>query len=70
MSDGGATRLDALEEKAAFAEDTLDQLNAVIIRQQAQIDRLVRELEDLRRQVLAQEPAGAPSLRDELPPHY
>ncbi|MEZ5739330.1 MAG: SlyX family protein [Burkholderiaceae bacterium] len=70
MSEGWATRLDALEEKAAFAEDTLDQLNAVIIRQQAQIDRLLRELDTLRRQVAAQGAAGAPSLRDELPPHY
>ena len=63
-------RLTDLEIKAAYAEDLLDQLNAVIVRQQQEIDALRRLVEELRQQV---PPAGQPvfrSLRDELPPHY
>jgi SlyX protein len=63
-------RLTDLEVKSAFAEDLLDQLNLVIARQQQQIDLLMRELAQLRRQM--PEPGGGSfrSLRDELPPHY
>ena len=38
-------RLTDLEVKASFTEDMLDQLNQVIVRQQGQIDRLMRELD-------------------------
>ncbi|MFG6412322.1 SlyX family protein [Roseateles sp. DC23W] len=62
-------RLTELEIKASFTEDTLEQLNAVIVRQQAQIDRLVRELVELRNRATA-EPGAQVNLRDELPPHY
>ena len=62
-------RLTQLEIKAGFADDLLDQLNQTVFRQQRQIELLMRELMELRRQ----EPAGQQglrSLRDELPPHY
>ncbi len=62
-------RLTELEIKASFTEDTLEQLNQVIVRQQAQIDRLIRELVELRDRAAA-EPGAARTLRDELPPHY
>lgn len=64
-------RLTDLEVKASFTEDTVEQLNQVIVRQQAQIDALIRELTALREQAAsAAEPGGFRSLRDELPPHY
>ena len=63
-------RLTELEIKASFNEDTLDQLNQVIVRQQLQIDLLIRELTQLRQQVPEGGPAGPRSLRDDLPPHY
>lgn len=63
-------RITDLEIKASFAEDTVEQLNAVIVRQQEQIDRLIRELVELRDRAAAAEPGGVRSLRDELPPHY
>jgi SlyX protein len=63
-------RLTDLEIKASFTEDLLDQLNAVIVRQQDQIDRLEREIERLRQQPTEPQPGGFRSLRDELPPHY
>ena len=63
-------RLTDLEIKASFNEDLLDQLNQVIIRQQQQIDLLMREIADLK-QSSTDGGLGAPrNLRDELPPHY
>lgn len=64
-------RLTALEIKASYAEDLLDRLNDVIVRQQAQIDMLLREVAQLRRQWPDGSADAAPrNLRDELPPHY
>ncbi|HEY8880439.1 MAG TPA: SlyX family protein [Roseateles sp.] len=63
-------RITELEIKASFTDDTVEKLNEVIVRQQAQIDRLVRELVELRDRASAAEPGGLRSLRDELPPHY
>ena len=63
-------RLTELEIKASFAEDTIDRLNEVIVRQQAQIDALLREVAHLRQQPSSADAPGSGSLRDELPPHY
>lgn len=63
-------RLEALEMKAAFAEDLLDQLNLTIYRQQQTIDQLLRAVQDLRQQQPEGGGAAVRSLRDELPPHY
>ena len=64
------TRLTELEIKASFTEDLLDQLNQVIVRQQQQIDGLIRALADLKQQAADAGSGGFRSLRDELPPHY
>lgn len=65
-------RLAELEIKASFTEDLVDHLNEVIVRQQQQLERLAREIAQLREQAQSQGgDAGAfRSLRDELPPHY
>lgn len=63
-------RLDNLEVKAAFAEDLVERLNDIVVRQQQQIDLLVQELLRLRQQAASSEPASFRSLREELPPHY
>ena len=60
------SRLIALEMKASFTEDLLDELNLLIYRQQEQIDRLARQLNQLRQQM----PEGRGPGGDELPPHY
>ena len=63
-------RLNALEIKASFSEDLLEQLDTVVIRQQQQIDLLVREVTALR-QPVANSSADSPrSLRDDMPPHF
>lgn len=63
-------RLTNLEIKASFTEDLLEQLDQVIVRQQQQIDLLIREIARLR-QPAADAQAGVPrNLRDDLPPHY
>lgn len=63
-----ARRLMALEIKASYAEDLLDQLNQTVYQQQRHIDALLREVAELRRQL----PEGTVlrSLGDDLPPHY
>lgn len=73
MQDNDATdhRLTELEIKASFSEDLLEQLNQIVIRQQQQIDALIRELVQLRRQLPEVGSASAFSRAiDELPPHY
>lgn len=63
-------RLTELEIKSSFQEDLLDQLNQVVIRQQQQIDALVRELTGLREQMPEPGQAAPRRLTDDLPPHY
>lgn len=63
-------RLVDLELKLTYLEDLTERLNDVIVGQQAQIDRLMRAVQELSRQAAAAEPVGFRSLRDELPPHY
>ena len=63
-------RLANLEIKLGLADDMLDQLNQALFRQQQLIDRLLRELAELRQQVPDGAGAGLRSLRDEIPPHY
>jgi SlyX protein len=63
-------RLTDLEIQASFSEDLLDQLNQTIIRQQQQIDQLIRAISQLQQQAPEEGASGARSLRDELPPHY
>jgi SlyX protein len=65
-----AQRLMELEIKAAYAEDLLDQLNQTVYQQQRQIDLLLREVAELRRQLPEGSSPVLRSLRDELPPHY
>ncbi|MBV8250494.1 MAG: SlyX family protein [Comamonas sp.] len=63
-------RITELEIKASYTEDLLEQLNMTIYRQQQQIDLLVNEVRELKRQTPDGGPGGPRNLRDELPPHY
>jgi len=63
-------RLTALEIKASYGEDLLDRLNEIVVRQQMQIDQLLREAVLWRQQANSEDAPAVRSLRDELPPHY
>ncbi len=63
-------RITELEIKASFAEDQLDQLDKVIVRQQQQIDALIREITSLRQQAPESGAGISRNLREELPPHF
>lgn len=64
-------RLTDLEIKVAYADDLLDQLNALVYRQQLAIDRLQAQVVQLHQQLRDNGTVAPPrSLRDELPPHY
>jgi SlyX protein len=64
-------RLTELEIKASFTEDLLDQLDKVIVRQQQQIDALLREVAELKASPVRDgDITTTRSLRDDLPPHF
>ena len=63
-------RLTELEIKASFNEDLLDQLNQVIVRQQQEIDLLLREVRQIKQHLPDGNSATQQQPGDELPPHY
>jgi SlyX protein len=63
-------RLTDLEIKASFTEDLLERLDAVIVRQQQQIDSLTREIAHLKHAATRGETTEFRSLQDGPPPHY
>ena len=69
--DATERRLTELEIKASFAEDLLEQLDKVIVRQQQQIDALLREVAEFKAAPVRDgDITTTRSLRDELPPHF
>ena len=65
------TRFAALETQLAYQDDSLRALDAVVTRQQAQIDRLESLCRRLAERIPAPDDGAARgSLFDELPPHY
>ncbi len=70
QADTTEQRLTDLEIKASFTEDLLDQLNQVIVRQQQDIDLLLREVRQLRQQMPEGAGTGLSRASEELPPHY
>lgn len=70
-SDTTDQRLIDLEIKASFTEDALEQLNQVVVRQQKEIEWLMREVRALRQQVPEGGGQATFSRPDEdFPPHY
>jgi SlyX protein len=65
-----SSRIDALEIKASDADDSIEQLNLAVYRQQQQIDRLMAQVAQLRMQIPEGGTGMGGSARDELPPHY
>lgn len=63
-------RFEALEIKASYAEDQLEKLDQVIVRQQGQIDLLILEIHRLRQPVADVDGLLRPSAASDKPPHY
>ena len=63
-------RLLELEIKASYTEDLIDQLDKVIVRQQEQIDLLIKAITELRQSSTDGGLGAARNLRDDLPPHF
>ena len=62
-------RVDALEARVAYQDDTIDTLNATITAQWKQLDVLTRQLAALTERLQEAE-ARAPAPANERPPHY
>nr|MBV6629801.1 SlyX family protein [Oceanococcus sp. HetDA_MAG_MS8] len=65
-------RLVDLESRLAFADDTVRSLNEIVAKQQLSLDALVKQVQQLHRQIegLRTEVAATGSNDDERPPHY
>jgi SlyX protein len=64
-----AERLEALETRIAFQDQTIEELNATITAQWRQIDVLTRKLEIVEEQVRSGVQIADPST-EQPPPHY
>jgi SlyX protein len=62
-------RIDALEAKLMFQEDTIEVLNTTITMQWHQIDALKRQLNHVNERLREAE-AGLSQPKNERPPHY
>jgi len=64
-----AARLEALETRVAFQDQTIDELNLTITAQWRQIDLLTRKLETVEQQLRSGVQIGDPA-SEQPPPHY
>jgi SlyX protein len=62
-------RVDALETRLTFQDETIEALNQTITAQWLKIDALTRQIESLGER-LEQAEAQAPGATNEPPPHY
>jgi SlyX protein len=71
MSDVNALseRIDTLEIRLAYQDVTIETLNQTITAQWAEIDRLIRQVAELKERVRQAE-SNAPGPVNEPPPHY
>jgi SlyX protein len=62
-------RIDALESRLAYQDQTIEQLNETITAQWKQIDALTQQLSALTERLQEAE-ASSPAPANERPPHY
>lgn len=65
-----AARIDALEMRLTYQDETIDTLNTTITAQWAQIDSLTRQLAKLRERLQEAEARVPQGSATERPPHY
>ncbi len=64
------SRIDAMEMRLTYQDETIETLNATITAQWAQIDMLTRQFANLRERLQDAELRVATSPGNEPPPHY
>ncbi|MET0678277.1 MAG: SlyX family protein [Bradyrhizobium sp.] len=71
MSDGKmlSERLEALEVRVTYQDDTIETLNQAITAQWTEIDRLTRQIAELKQRLQDAE-SNMPAPANERPPHY
>jgi SlyX protein len=71
MSDAGdlSERIDALEMRLTYQDVTIETLNQTITAQWVEIDRLTRQVAELKERLQEAE-SNAPGPVNEPPPHY
>ena len=73
MAEPDSSRIDELESRLAFLDDTVEQLNDVIARQDHDIRLMQQRLSELLTRLDDTGSAGAEAgaaPQDEIPPHY
>lgn len=68
-SSGLSERIDALEMRLSYQDVTIETLNQTITAQWNEIDRLTRQVAELKDRVREAE-SNAPGPANERPPHY
>ena len=68
-ANGLSERIDALEARIAYQDDTIETLNQTITAQWKQIDALTRQIATLNDRLQEAE-ARSPGPANERPPHY
>lgn len=73
MSHTNEHRLDELESRLAFLDDTVEQLNSVVVRQAQEISLLQQQLVELVNRMEDMDgasPESSDGQQYEIPPHY
>lgn len=65
-----SARIDALEMRLTYQDATIDELNAAITAQWREIDRLVRQLAEMKEHFEEMSSPGQPAAPEPPPPHY
>ena len=70
MTDILAKRIDTLEMRVTYQDETIEALNKTTTAQWAQLDGLKREIAELRERLSDAEHRDATAPSSEVPPHY
>lgn len=68
--DNISARVNALEERAVYQDETIEALNLTITKQWDQIDKITRMIEVLTERIRDFESKATQSPPNERPPHY
>lgn len=70
MSDPQSARIDSLEMRIAYQDETIENLNQALTSQWEQIDALKREIARLNERIVTIENNPGAPVSNEPPPHY